>query len=58
MLLLKYKSGKERGIFRMSKMINPKYGGGKVAYLHNDFIRKSTELQPLNKLEINLLIYT
>lgn len=44
MLLLKYKSGKERGIFRMSKMINPKYGGGKVAYLHNDFIRKSTEL--------------
>lgn len=41
----------------MSKMINPKYEGGKVAYLDNDFIRKSTALQPLNELEINLLIY-
>lgn len=41
----------------MSKMINPKYEGGKVAYLDNDFIRKSTALQPLTELEINLLIY-
>lgn len=38
-------------------MINPKYEGGKIAYLDNDFIRKSTALQPLNELEINLLIY-
>lgn len=41
----------------MSKMINPKYEGNKVAYLDNDFIRKSTALQPLTELEINLLIY-
>lgn len=41
----------------MSQMINPKYEGKKVAYLDNDFIRKSTALQPLNELEINLLIY-
>lgn len=41
----------------MSKMINPKYEGGKIAYLDNDFIRKSTALQPLSELEINLLIY-
>lgn len=41
----------------MSKMINPKYEGDKVAYLDNDFIRKSTALQPLNELEINLLLY-
>lgn len=38
-------------------MINPKYEGEKVAYLDNDFIRKSTALQPLTELEINLLIY-
>lgn len=41
----------------MSTMINPKYEGDKVAYLDNEFIRKSTALQPLNELEINLLIY-
>lgn len=41
----------------MSKMINPKYEGHKVAYLDNDFIRKSTALQPLTELEINLLIF-
>lgn len=41
----------------MSSMINPKYEGNKVAYLDNDFIRKSTALQPLTELEINLLIY-
>lgn len=41
----------------MSKMINPKYEGDKIAYLDNDFIRKSTALQPMTELEINLLIY-
>ena len=41
----------------MSTMINPKYEGEKIAYLDNDFIRKSTALQPLSELEINLLIY-
>ena len=41
----------------MGTMINPKYEGDKVAYLDNDFIRKSNALQPLTELEINLLIY-
>lgn len=41
----------------MSKMINPKYEQNKIAYLDNDFIRKSTALQPLTDLEINLLLY-
>lgn len=38
-------------------MQNPKNELKKTAYLDNDFIRKSTALQPLNELEINLLIY-
>lgn len=29
----------------MGTMINPKYEGDKVAYLDNDFIRKSNALQ-------------
>lgn len=40
-----------------TKMQNPKYEGEKIAYLDNDFIRKSTALQPLTELEINLLMY-
>ena len=40
-MLLTDKKRKEKGYFRMSKMINPKYEGGKVAYLDNDFIRKT-----------------
>lgn len=41
----------------MSKMINPKYEGHKVAYLSNDFVRYSTALQPLDEFEINFFIY-
>ena len=33
----------------MGTMINPKYEGDKVAYLDNDFIRKSNALQSLNE---------